>query len=562
MKLTALLSAGVGFPVFVALGLGYVVIRQRLRAKRKKTSLSNQYLSKIEAVCEGSALSLEESKEVVVKALPRLYVLDGLSSSLDAFVTRVIEEEQNLDLWQTILTELEAALAPLVKIAEIKEGLELPPRELLERLLAFTSGVDKILDQILEKVQQVRPFLIDLLERVAAETPEFEDNPETAVVLLEGFLKAGHVLAKDFAKRLEKATLVAPIRGEEIGISAHETLLPSTRKSVKVFYATERVRNPGGKRQDGDIYGTRSRDQLEYGYAEVELPESKSREEDAARREADPNYRIQTIIVNVEPAFGGDQKKFGDALEAETQQAGRTSEALLFLHGYNNGFADAVNRTAQVAYELDFAGVPVAYDWASARNPAKYVTDRLRVAATRFRLRDFLIFMSQLGLKKLHIVAHSMGNQALNKAFEELRHENKILAASTMTFAAPDVDSHEFATTMVPKVVVPCLNKEAVLTMYWADDDTALWYSFLAHGCRRRAGNALIQIECEKLFGIDGSAVSMSDKSFHHSYFGDSSRVLKDLRQAFLGCTALDHPRAAWLLRHPKFRQQFVLQAV
>ncbi|SIT51767.1 conserved hypothetical protein [Paraburkholderia piptadeniae] len=38
-----------------------------------------------------------------------------------------------------------------------------------------------------------------------------------------------------------------------------------------------------------------------------------------------------------------------------------TLSVLLFIHGYNVSFEDAAMRTAQMAYDLDFAGAPVFF---------------------------------------------------------------------------------------------------------------------------------------------------------------------------------------------------------
>jgi esterase/lipase superfamily enzyme len=48
----------------------------------------------------------------------------------------------------------------------------------------------------------------------------------------------------------------------------------------------------------------------------------------------------------------------------EATNAGKqadTPEALVFVHGYNVNFNDAVRRAAQIAYDLEFAGIPMVY---------------------------------------------------------------------------------------------------------------------------------------------------------------------------------------------------------
>ncbi len=50
-------------------------------------------------------------------------------------------------------------------------------------------------------------------------------------------------------------------------------------------------------------------------------------------------------------------------------------DVLVFVPGYNVSFVNAVRRTAQLAYDLDFGGVPVLYSWPSAGSAAAYVAD-------------------------------------------------------------------------------------------------------------------------------------------------------------------------------------------
>ena len=48
----------------------------------------------------------------------------------------------------------------------------------------------------------------------------------------------------------------------------------------------------------------------------------------------------------------------------------------MLVHGYNNGFDDALYRTAQVAYDLKFDGAPFLYSWPSGSGITSYPYDR------------------------------------------------------------------------------------------------------------------------------------------------------------------------------------------
>ena len=77
----------------------------------------------------------------------------------------------------------------------------------------------------------------------------------------------------------------------------------------------------------------------------------------------------------------GDQGAIqGGAPGAHPRAAARLEEfqdqALVFVHGYNNGFDDALFRTAQIAYDLKYDGAPFLYSWPSGAGIAGYPYDR------------------------------------------------------------------------------------------------------------------------------------------------------------------------------------------
>ena len=50
-------------------------------------------------------------------------------------------------------------------------------------------------------------------------------------------------------------------------------------------------------------------------------------------------------------------------------------QALVFVHGYNNLFDDALFRTAQIAYDLKYDGAAFLYSWPSGAGIAGYPYD-------------------------------------------------------------------------------------------------------------------------------------------------------------------------------------------
>jgi esterase/lipase superfamily enzyme len=48
-----------------------------------------------------------------------------------------------------------------------------------------------------------------------------------------------------------------------------------------------------------------------------------------------------------------------------TRAKSNPDEALVFIHGFNNSFEDALRRAGQLAYDLRFDGPVFAFSWSS-----------------------------------------------------------------------------------------------------------------------------------------------------------------------------------------------------
>ncbi|WP_163284658.1 alpha/beta hydrolase, partial [Enterobacter hormaechei] len=65
--------------------------------------------------------------------------------------------------------------------------------------------------------------------------------------------------------------------------------------------------------------------------------------------------------------------KFQTALNADI--AARGGRVIVFVHGYNTSFDDAVYRLAQIVNDSNYPGTPVLFSWASGASTTSYVYD-------------------------------------------------------------------------------------------------------------------------------------------------------------------------------------------
>jgi esterase/lipase superfamily enzyme len=108
-----------------------------------------------------------------------------------------------------------------------------------------------------------------------------------------------------------------------------------------------------------------------------------------------------------ETAFASGED-FSQALRAAMGLRGQT-DAVVYVHGFNNTMAEGVYRVAQMHHDLEVPGVAVHYAWPSRGSALGYVYDRDSVLFGRSGLVALLEEVEDAGAKDIIVVAHSMG---------------------------------------------------------------------------------------------------------------------------------------------------------
>ncbi|WP_455475456.1 alpha/beta hydrolase [Bartonella sp. B17] len=122
-------------------------------------------------------------------------------------------------------------------------------------------------------------------------------------------------------------------------------------------------------------------------------------------------------------------------------------EVFLFIHGYNNNFADGTFRAAQFTYDYSLNVVTVHYSWPSAGSIPLYIYDRDSANFARDGLIELLVLISETNAEKISIIAHSMGNFITMEAFRTLALQGRyepIRRITSFLMAAPDIDLDVF----------------------------------------------------------------------------------------------------------------------
>lgn len=295
--------------------------------------------------------------------------------------------------------------------------------------------------------------------------------------------------------------------------------------TVRIFYATNRGLT--GETSVDNRYGPRRGKGLVVGITDVTIPKSHEMGELETPSiwklewKLDPRKHMSLASVQVQ-----DRKVWNQSVKRRATALGNPG-VLLFIHGYNVTFPDAAIRTAQLTYDLAFPGAAVFFSWPSQGSVVAYPADEQAAEWSVPQMKELLKQLSSLGANvPIYVVAHSMGNRILTRAFKNLLDEDltKRRAFKELILTAPDIDAEVFKTQIAPSI----LGVGPHVTLYASSQDQALVASRKFHGGYERLGESEPTVTIlPDLDTIDASRIRTD--FLGHSYFGDSSSVMSDL---------------------------------
>jgi esterase/lipase superfamily enzyme/uncharacterized protein YjbI with pentapeptide repeats len=200
-------------------------------------------------------------------------------------------------------------------------------------------------------------------------------------------------------------------------------------------------------------------------------------------------------------------------------------DGVVFLHGYNVSFEAAALRAGQLAADLDVAGPMAFFSWPSKASVVGYLADGASIEASEEAITGFLTdFATRAGVRRVHVIAHSMGNRGLLRAVQRIvatAGERSEVRFGQIILAAPDVDAETFR-----RLATAYARIAERTTLYVSDCDEALRASGMLHDYPRAGFAPPVTI----VEGIDTIYVGGVDLSFlGHGYVGSVRTVLNDM---------------------------------
>ena len=219
------------------------------------------------------------------------------------------------------------------------------------------------------------------------------------------------------------------------------------------------------------------------------------------------------------------QQEFIRQLNAAlAKRAPENREIFIFVHGYNNNFADSVFRNAQITYDYNIKSVSLHYAWPSGASIPLYVFDRDSALVGRRGLAETIEIAAQTNAKRIIVLGHSMGAYVVTEALRDLALRGR---ASTLKrlggviLASPDIDVDVFQSQLDDIGDIP-----RPFTIVVSRRDRALGISRRLAGGHPRVGSGsdIAMLQKREIGVIDVSDIDGG----RHSVFA-SSQTLMDV---------------------------------
>jgi esterase/lipase superfamily enzyme len=284
----------------------------------------------------------------------------------------------------------------------------------------------------------------------------------------------------------------------------------------------------------GQMFSGERGDGISYAAITVSIPPDGNREVGKIQWPTNPPGDPRRNFVTVSAQYL--EKPGFSATISTLAKKTKRNKVLVFVHGFNTRFDDAVYRLAQITYDSKAAVIPVLFTWPSRGKLRAYAYDRESANYSRDALDETLELLTRNpNVTEIVVLAHSMGNwvtlEALRtRAIRTGRISDKV---KNVMLVAPDVDVDVFR-TQINRMGSP----RPRFALFVSQDDKALKLSQTIWGDVPRLGEVdpnqepyRTELEQEKILVFDLTSLKSGDGTGHDKAFEDVTSVVSMIRQ-------------------------------
>jgi|TARA_R110002012_G_C11640337_1_gene610575 esterase/lipase superfamily enzyme len=303
-------------------------------------------------------------------------------------------------------------------------------------------------------------------------------------------------------------------------------LSDGTEGMQHILVATSRVADPAPI-----AYGKGRAETLEFAQLTISIPPTHKigTIEWPPAREVDPARHFALAGAKTLPST----KSLLKAALSGAAESGE--EAVLFVHGYNNNFSEAIYRHAQIAWDYEMRGPQIHFAWPSAADPLEYTYDRDSVLIARDALAQLLLDLLKEEQLRVSVVGHSMGCLLIMEALRQIAltgDREALNALNSITLISPDIDMDLFRSQATALGRLPQPFIVAV-----ARNDRLLWLSSGLSGGADRLGSLDDRDQLEALGVSTIDMTGLGNGGANHFLPGTSASaiaLIKGLRETRL----------------------------
>ncbi len=302
--------------------------------------------------------------------------------------------------------------------------------------------------------------------------------------------------------------------------------VPPDASKVSMLIATSR--QPSG--DPGTLFSGERGRQLSLATIDVSIPPDTKRQSGTVQwpKALPPDPRKDFVVTRVEPMTPPQVREW----LREKPHKGR---ALVFVHGFNNRFADALFRFAQIVHDSGADVAPILFTWPSRGSVFDYVYDRESANYSRTALeRGLKALVMDPDVNDITVLAHSMGTWLTVEALRQMaiREGNIPSKIKNVILASPDLDVDVFARQWTEMG-----DKKPKFTIFISQDDKALAASRFLSGGVNRVGSInpaeepyRTEIERAGITVVDLTKLKSGDR-LNHGKFAESPEIVQLIGQ-------------------------------